>query len=98
MSFDAFLTHKGKDVKQATREEARYYMFRHGTTYSLKDYLWHSPDREAFWKAIKWSEQSEDERHELNYRCLAVRKAREEWNRFIFHVEPIEPLVPPLPE
>lgn len=101
MSFDAFVIHKGLDIKKTTREEAIYYLDRHGTVSCLKDYLWLSPARDAFWKAIGWTEQSTDKNNSLHYRCSAVRKARAEWYRFQQNVEPIEPMepmVPPLPE
>jgi len=100
MSFDAFVMYKGLDIKKATREEAIYFLFRHGTVSCIKDYVWLSPARDAFWKAIEWSEQSTDDTNNLHYRCSAVRKARSEWHRFqknVEMVEPLEPMVPPLP-
>jgi len=101
MSFDAFVIYKGLHIKKTTREEANYYLARHGTVYCFKDYLLLSPARDAFWKAIEWTKQSTDASNILHYRCSAVRQARAEWYRFQQNVEPVvpmEPMVPPLPE
>lgn len=101
MSFDNFLLYKGDGIRTATREEACYYIKQHGQQSGIADWIWKSPDRDAFWKAIYWSEQAADKENGLHSRCSAFRKAKAQWSLFQNCVVPIQkqlPMVPPLPE
>ena len=103
MSFDDFLRYKGGSISEATRQEACHYVFKHGQHYCLEDYIWfwRSNDRDAFWKALYWSERAKNEELTLHDKCSAIRQARAEWKRFQSLVRPVahlEPCVPPLPE
>ena len=101
MSFEKFLLYKGSSIRDATREEAFYYVKQHGQQTRIADWFWRSPERDAFWKAIYWSEQATDKENGLHSRCSAVRKARVQWSLFQNCVVPVQtkmPMVPPLPE
>lgn len=97
MSYDAFLRHRGGSVLNATREDAYRYILEHGEHGSVWYYLWCEPSRDAFWKAVYWTEQLEFDDLTLHARCSTLRKARREWRRFQAHVVPVLPSVPPLP-
>lgn len=98
MSFNDFVHYKGLAVKQSTRVEAYHYILEYGKRVTWKDYIWLTPARDAFWRALYFTKKSEDVDLKLHARCRAVRAARAEWKRFLKEVEPDAPMVPPLPD
>ena len=101
MSFNDFVLYKGLAIKQSTRVEAYHYIIKYGERSTWKDYIWLTPDRDAFWKAMYWSKRAEDLNLKLHARCYATDAAKTEWRRFLKEVnpiKPIEPMVPPLPD
>jgi hypothetical protein len=101
MAYDDFLRYKGDAILKASREEACHYLYTHGRYTCWSDWLWKTPDRDAFWKAVDWSERASQMDLTLHERCSAIRQSKMEWNRFLRVVEPmerIEPTVPPLPD
>lgn len=97
MSFNDFVHCKGLTVKQSTRAEAYYYIGKYGERMTWKDYIWLTPARDAFWRALYLTKKAEDRALRLHARCSAVRAARAEWMRFLKEVEPVAPMVPALP-
>lgn len=101
MSFDDFLKYKGNDILNASRDEAYFYLSKHGQYTCWADWIWKTPDRDAFWKSMYWSQRAEDTELSLHSKCSAIRQAKAEWKRFQKNVTPvkkIEPTVPPLPK
>ena len=98
MSFDDFVLYKGLYIKKACRLEAYHYIIKYGERSTWKDYIWLAPDRDAFWKAMYWTKRAEDHNLKLHARCYATDTAKTEWRRFLKEVEPIAPMVPPLPD
>lgn len=101
MTYRQFLQYKGPDIKHATINEARAHIDKWGEITEWKDYLWKSEDRDAFWKAIFWSNQSTLGELKLHTRLSCIRKSKIEWKRFLSQVEPFispQPQVPQLPE
>lgn len=98
MSFDDFILYKGLSIKQSSRLEAYHYIIKYGERPTWKDYIWLSYARDAFWRAMYWTKRAEDLELTLHARCSSVRAAKAEWARFLKEVEPIAPMVPPLPD
>lgn len=101
MSFDNFLLHKGTSIYECTRDEAYTYIQNNGEQTILLDWLWPSTERIAFWKAMYWSQITNNRDNTLHCRCSAMRKAKLHWSIFKKNVVPIKkpmPKVPPLPE
>tara|TARA_B110001452_G_scaffold227057_1_gene201780 strand:- start:388 stop:693 length:306 start_codon:yes stop_codon:yes gene_type:complete len=101
MSYDDFLRFKGDDIVKASREEACQYLYTYGRYTCWTDWFWKEPDRDAYWKAMYWTERGADDSRTLHERCSAIRQAKKEWKRFQNFVSPVaslEPTVPPLPD
>lgn len=98
MSFENFVHAQGLRVHASTPAEAVSFVQQHGYEYVVVDYVWGGEDREAWWRAVRWTTVADNEDNSLHQRCAATRQARRAWRLFLKHVTPWQPAVPPLPE